>query len=144
MAAGEWRDVILHTLRETPSKKEGKTNEGYGMWVVARVKPDGSIFGVTVRSGRYYPNKLDGSKTVPKEGMGYYDFMELKKKSKVLTESMKGCPSCGVAREPTVWDEVVKFLDPKNPPKLPDFEPEQQPDPEPSAPAEPELPDWMK
>ncbi len=122
MAEGEWRDVVLLTIRETPSKKEGKTGEGYGLWVVARVKPDNTLFAVTLRSGRYYPNKLDGSKTLPKDGLGYYDMMELKKK--------------GQAAE-TVWQEVVAMLDPKHPPVLPAPGTPPPPAPEPDIPKMP-------
>ncbi len=102
---GEWRDVILVTIRENPSKRSDKPDEGYGTWIVARVKPDNKLFGVTFRSGRYYPNKVTGEKTLPKDGIGFYDFMELKK-------PWKGGPE-------TTWEMVVKMLDPKHPPVLP-------------------------
>ncbi|MDD5301467.1 MAG: hypothetical protein PHS14_00045 [Elusimicrobia bacterium] len=118
MADGEWRDVVLLTLRETPAKpKNGveRPGEGYGLWVVARVKPDNTLFGVTLRSGRYYPNKLDGSKTLPKDGLGYYDLMELKKDGKTAGE--------------TKWGDVVKLLDPKHPPVLPSPAAEAPPPP---------------
>jgi hypothetical protein len=119
MAQGEWRDVVLITIRETPSKKADKPDEGYGLWVVARVKPDNTLFNVTVRSGRYYPNKVDGSKTLPKDGIGFYDFMEFKKPSKTQTHPVKAC-ACGAVRTPTVWEDILALLDPKNPPVLPD------------------------
>jgi hypothetical protein len=118
MAEDGWRDVILLTLRETPSKKPDEQGKGYGDWVVARVKPDGKLFAVTFRSGKYYPSKIDGSKTLPKDGIGFYSFMELKKPSKVKTDPVKSC-ACGATRVPAVWDDVVKLLDPRNPPKLP-------------------------
>lgn len=119
MAEGTWKDVVLLTIRETPSKKEGKEGEGYGLWAVARVKPDGTLFNVTLRSGRYYKNKVTGSKEMPKDGLGYYDFMELKKPGKTP----------GVA---TMWEEVIKLLDPKHPPVLPstDAPPPAAPEPE--------------
>lgn len=128
----DWRNVVLLTLRETPSKKEGKKDEGYGTWIVARVKPDNTLFNVTYRSGRYYPNKLTGEKELPKDGIGYYDFMELKKESKKLTAAVRAC-ACGATRAPTVWDEVVALLDPRHPPVLP------PPDAPPPATAEPEI-----
>jgi hypothetical protein len=106
MAEGEWRNVILKTIRESPSKKEGKVGEGYGLWVVARIKPDNTLFSVTVRSGRYYPNKVTGEKEIPKDGLGFYDFMALNDKSKTPGAEF-------------VWDEVKPMLDPKTPPVIP-------------------------
>lgn len=138
MAEGEWRDVILLTLRETPTKpkkgreSEWKEGEGYGDWVVARVKPDNTLFGVTFRSGKYYPSKLDGSKTLPKDGISYYSFMELKKPSKTRLGAVRAC-ACGAERIPTVWEDVLALLDPKNPPVLP------APNAEPPAPPAPEV-----
>ncbi len=118
MAEGEWRDVILETIREKASEKAGKEGTGYGLWIVARVRPDNTIHNVTVRSGQYYPNKLTGDKTLPKEGLGYYDFMEIKKLWKAGPE--------------TVWELMVKMLDPKHPPVLPapNAEPPAAPEPE--------------
>lgn len=124
---GEWRDVILLTLRETPSKKPEKKDEGYGLWVVARVKPDNTLFGVTLRSGRYYPNKVDGSKSLPKEGIGFYDLKALEEKSKDPAFDY-------------IYAQVKALCDPKHPPVLPN----------PGAPApvatepEPEMPPWLK
>lgn len=121
MADNGWRDVVLMTIRENASKKEGKADEGYGLWVVARVKPDNTLFNVTVRSGRYYPNKVTGSKELPKDGLGHYDFLAL--------------------RDKAAWDQVERLLDPKRPPVIPD------PGAEPAAsppPPEPEMPPWMK
>lgn len=118
MADGGWRDVVLLVLREW----EKKPGEGYGLWVVARVKPDNTLFGVTLRSGRYFPSKLTGEKELPREGLSFYDLMELKKAG---------------ATAATKWEEVVKLLDPKHPPVLP------APDaPAPAAPPEPEKMPW--
>lgn len=129
MATGEWRDVILLTLRETPTRQkagresEWKEGEGYGDWVVARVKPDGTLFNVTFRSGKYQPSKIDGTKMLPKDGIGFYSFMELRKPSKTNVAPIKAC-ACGATRAPTVWEDVVAMLDPKKPPVLPAAEPE--------------------
>ena len=127
MAEGEWRNVILLTIRESPSKKEGKEGEGYGLWVVARVKPDNTLFGVTVRSGRYYPNKVTGEREIPKDGLGFFDFKALKDKSKTPGFEY-------------VWDEIEKLLDPKRPPVLPNPGAPPPPAPEPEA----ETPPWMR
>lgn len=127
MAEGQWRDVVLLTLRETASKKADKPNEGYGLWVVARVKPDNTLFNVTLRAGKYAPNKVDGSKSLPKDGLGYYDIKALEDKSKDPQHEF-------------VWSQVKAMLDPKNPPVIPPpGEPEQQ-----AQEPEPEMPPWMR
>lgn len=127
MAEGAWRNVILETIRQTPPDKEKKPGEGYGTWVVARVKPDNTLFGVTFRSGKYYPNKVTGEMELPKDGISYYDFMELKK-------LWKGGPE-------TVWDLAVKLLDPRHPPVIPN-----PGTPPPSAPQDPadDRPPWER
>jgi hypothetical protein len=116
--AGEWRDVVLVTIKKTAPEKEKKPGEGYGMWIAARVRPDGTLFKVTIRSGRYYQNKVTGLMEIPKDGLDYYDCMDLTKPSKQKTVAVKSC-ACGAEKMPTVWSDVVAMLDPKHPPELP-------------------------
>lgn len=122
MADSGWSEVILLTLRETPAKpKDGveRPGEGYGQWVVARFWPDGRLFKVTLRAGQYRPSKIDGSKTLPKDGLDYYNLMDLRKPSKVNIDPVKKC-ECGATRAPTVWEDVVFLMNPRNPPKRPE------------------------
>lgn len=111
MADG-WRDVVLRTIKETPSKKE--EGKGYGLYVIMRVKPDNTVFNVTVRSGQYYT--INGEKKLPKDGLNEFDFFALK--GKTTAAPIKAC-ACGAMRDATVFDEVRVLLDRKNPPPVP-------------------------
>ena len=93
MADNGWRDVVLLTLREAPSKKD--PTKGYGLWIVMRVKPDGTVFNVTARSGQYY--FMNSEKRLPKDGLSDWDLSDLKKD----------------------WDKVKVLMDRKNPPPVP-------------------------
>ena len=112
MADNGWRDVVLKTIKETPSKKE--EGKGYGLYVIMRVKPDNTVFNVTVRSGQYY--HINGEKRLPKDGLNEFDFFALKEA--VAGDPIKAC-SCGKTRSPTVFDGVRKLLDRRNPPPVP-------------------------
>lgn len=89
--ADVYRDILLKTLKETPSKT--KPGAGYGMWVIQRVKNDAS-FKVTVRSGGFYTDAVTGDKRYPKDGLDLFDFNTLspifKTEIKPLLEIPKG------------------------------------------------------
>ncbi len=72
--ADTWRDIVLKTIRETPSRT--KQGAGFGLWIVQRVKNDKS-FSVTVRSGSFYTDAVSGEKRLPKDGLNLYDFKAL-------------------------------------------------------------------
>lgn len=111
MANEGWRDVVLMTIRETPNKK--KEGHFYGLWVVMRVTPDDKCFGVTVRSGESF--LMNGERRYPKDGLNEFDFYAIKEAT--AGDPVKSC-SCGKTRSPTVFDEVRKLLDRKNPPPV--------------------------
>lgn len=106
--ADTWRDVVLKTLRETPSKT--KAGAGFGTWVVQRVKNDKS-FSVTVRAGGFYTDAVTGEKRYPKDGLSLYDFKALgpiyKAELLPLLEIPKDAPVApegGDAQEPPAAD----------------------------------------
>lgn len=129
MASEGWRDVVLMTIKESPSKKE--EGKGYGLYVVMRVKPDNTVFNVTVRSGGYYT--INGEKRLPKDGLNEFDFFALREAT--IGEPVKAC-SCGKMRSATVFDDVKKLLDRRNPPPVP-----TEDAPPPPAPADEPIPD---
>jgi len=128
--ASVWRDVVILTIRETPSKS--KAGSGFGMWVIQKLR-DGAHYNVTLRAGNYFTNQVSGEKQYPKDGMTDWDFEALKKSVPGLPEKAPGKPTL-------YWDIVMPLLDRKNPPPVP--EPESQPDPEPAGPPEPERMPW--
>ena len=108
MADDGWRTVVLLTIRETPNKK--KEGSWYGTWVVARVKPDGTIFSKTVRSGESYT--MSGERRYPKEGLTWYDFEALrpiyKDKVEPLIDPKRSVviPPTGTPTPPPPPDEI--------------------------------------
>lgn len=91
--AGVWRDIVLKTIRETPSKtKEGS---GYGLYIIQRVCDEKS-FSVTVRSGSYRTDAVSGEKVYPRDGLNIYDFNAIrpiyKQEIEPMLEIKKGTP----------------------------------------------------
>jgi hypothetical protein len=102
--ADTWRDAILLTLREMPSKN--KEGSGWGLWVVMKVRND-TCYNVSVRAGSYYTDKVTGERRIPRDGLTSYDFAKLKEE----------------------WAKVKPLLDRDNPPPVPAPEGEQPQDP---------------
>lgn len=87
--ADVWRDIVLKTLRETPSRT--KAGAGYGLWVVQRVKNEKS-YSVTVRSGSFYTDAVTAEKRYPKDGLNLYDFKALSATYKAEIEPLLNIP----------------------------------------------------
>lgn len=112
----EWRDLVLKTLRETPSRT--KDGAGFGMWVIQRVRNNAS-FSVTVRSGGYYTDKVTGERRYPKEGLSLYDFNALRSIFKTEIEPLLNIPKEAVVNLPgprAVEEEQRKQQEPVEPP----------------------------
>ena len=100
--ASVWRDIVLLTVKETPSKtKEGA---GFGAWVIQKLR-DGAHYNVTLRAGNYFTNQLTGEREYPKGGLTDYDLNDLKKTVPGTAE--------------TYWAAAMRLLDRKNPPPVP-------------------------
>lgn len=86
----EYREIVLKTLRERPWKDD----KGFGCWIVQTVK-DGKSFKVQVRAGMYRPDKVNGGKVLPKDGLEIGDLKTLKanwKEVEALLNFPKGTP----------------------------------------------------
>lgn len=97
MPQDEWRDLVLKTIRETPSRtKEGA---GFGLWIIQRVR-NGRSFSVTVRSGGFYTDAVTGERRYPKDGLNAYDFKALRAIFKTEIEPLLDIPKDSVVNLP--------------------------------------------
>ena len=112
--ASVWRDIVLLTIKETPSKN--KEGSGFGVWIIQKLR-DGAHYNVTLRAGSFYMNQATGEREYPKGGLTDWDLNELKKTVPGSTE--------------TFWVVGMRLLDRRNPPAVPPpdaLEPAQMPE----------------
>lgn len=127
--ASVWKDVVILTIKQTPSRS--KEGSGFGVWVIQKLR-DGAHYNVTVRAGSYYKHQVTGEPVYPKDGLTDWDFEAMNKQTGNIIPDGKGG-----TRPEFIWDVVKKLIDRKNPPPVPTDEPASAPPT-----TEPEMPPW--